>query len=39
MYNKGLYNDWVPKPVQLLLIVLLAVVMPLGGVYRETSVM
>lgn len=34
MYNKGLYNDWVPKPVQLLLIVLLlAVVMPLGGVY------
>ncbi|MEY8759217.1 MFS transporter [Chryseobacterium tongliaoense] len=34
MYNKGLYHDWVPKPVQLLLIVLLmAVVMPLGGVY------
>ncbi|AZA98095.1 MFS transporter [Chryseobacterium joostei] len=34
MYNKGLYSDWVPKPVQLLLIVLLlAVVMPLGGVY------
>lgn len=34
MYNKGLYNDWVPKPVQLLLIVLLlAVVMPIGGVY------
>lgn len=34
MYNKGLYNDWVPKPIQLLLIVLLlAVVMPLGGVY------
>ncbi|WP_292008123.1 MFS transporter [Chryseobacterium sp.] len=34
MYNKGLYNDWVPKPVQLLLIVLLlTVVMPLGGVY------
>ncbi len=34
MYNKGLYYDWVPKPVQLLLIVLLmAVVMPLGGVY------
>src|ERR1700739_1477696 len=33
MYNKGLYNDWVPKPVQLLLIVLLlAVVMPIGGV-------
>ena len=34
MYNKGLYHDWVPKPIQLLLIVLLlAVVMPLGGVY------
>lgn len=34
MYNKGLYHDWLPKPVQLLLIVLLlAVVMPLGGVY------
>lgn len=34
MYNKGLYNDWVPKPLQLFLIVLLlAVVMPLGGVY------
>jgi hypothetical protein len=34
MYNKGLYSDWVPKPVQLLLIVLLlAVVMPIGGVY------
>ena len=34
MYNKGLFNDWVPKPVQLLLIVLLlVVVMPLGGVY------
>ncbi|GAA5090445.1 MFS transporter [Chryseobacterium ginsengisoli] len=34
MYNKGLYHDWVPKPVQLLLIVLLmTVVMPLGGVY------
>lgn len=34
MYNKGLYHDWVPKPIQLLLIVLLlTVVMPLGGVY------
>jgi len=34
MYNKGLYHNWVPKPIQLLLIVLLlAVVMPLGGVY------
>lgn len=34
MYNKGLYHDWVPKPIQLLLIVLLlAVVMPLGGVF------
>lgn len=34
MYNKGLFSDWVPKPVQLLLIVLLLiVVMPLGGVY------
>jgi DHA2 family multidrug resistance protein len=34
MYNKGLFHDWVPKPVQLLLIVLLmTVVMPLGGVY------
>jgi len=34
MYNKGLYHDWVPKPVQLLLMVLLlAVVMPIGGVY------
>ncbi|NIF06368.1 MFS transporter [Chryseobacterium sp. Tr-659] len=34
MYNKGLYNDWVLKPIQLLLIVLLlAVVMPIGGVY------
>ena len=34
MYNKGLYSDWVPKLVQLLLIVLLmAIVMPLGGVY------
>lgn len=34
MYNKGLFSDWVPKPVQLLMIVLLlTVVMPLGGVY------
>ncbi|MBB4805157.1 hypothetical protein HNP38_000429 [Chryseobacterium defluvii] len=34
MYNKGLFHDWVPKPIQLLLIVLLLiVVMPLGGVY------
>ncbi len=34
MYNKGLYYDWVPKPVQLLLIILLmTLVMPLGGVY------
>lgn len=34
MYNKGLYHNWLPKPIQLLLIVLLlAVVMPLGGVY------
>lgn len=34
MYNKGLFNDWVPKPVQLLMIVLLViVVLPLGGVY------
>ncbi|KQT35926.1 transporter [Chryseobacterium sp. Leaf405] len=34
MYNKGLYHDWVPKPIQLLLIVLLmTVVMPIGGVY------
>ena len=34
MYNKGLFSDWVPKPVQLLIIVLLlTVVMPLGGVY------
>lgn len=34
MYNKGLFNDWVPKPIQLLLIVLmLMIVMPLGGVY------
>ena len=34
MYNKGLFHDWVPKPVQLLLIVMLmTVVMPLGGVY------
>ena len=34
MYNKGLYHNWVPKPIQLLLIILLlAVVMPLGGVY------
>jgi hypothetical protein len=34
MYNKGLFSDWVPKPVQLLIIVLLlAVAMPLGGVY------
>ncbi|MCW3162601.1 MFS transporter [Chryseobacterium oryctis] len=34
MYNKGLYHDWVPKPVQLLFIILLLiVVMPLGGVY------
>jgi DHA2 family multidrug resistance protein len=34
MYNKGLYDDWVPKPIQLLLMVLLlTVVMPLGGVY------
>ena len=34
MYNKGLYHNWVPKPIQLLFIVLLlAVVMPLGGVY------
>ncbi|MGE6396031.1 MFS transporter [Chryseobacterium scophthalmum] len=34
MYNKGLFSDWVPKLVQLLIIVLLlTVVMPLGGVY------
>ncbi|MFC3161478.1 hypothetical protein SAMN05443633_101567 [Chryseobacterium arachidis] len=34
MYNKGLFHNWVPKPVQLLLIILLMiVVMPLGGVY------
>ncbi|KQT18364.1 transporter [Chryseobacterium sp. Leaf404] len=34
MYNKGLFSNWVPKPVQLLIIVLLLiVVMPLGGVY------
>lgn len=34
MYNKGLFSDWVPKPIQLLIIVLLLiVVMPLGGVY------
>ncbi len=34
MYNKGLYHDWVPKPIQLLLIVLLmTLVMPMGGVY------
>ena len=34
MYNKGLFSDWVPKPVQLLMIVLLLiVVMPIGGVY------
>jgi DHA2 family multidrug resistance protein len=34
MYNKGLYDDWVPRPIQLLLMVLLlTVVMPLGGVY------
>lgn len=34
MYNKGLFSDWVPKPVQLLMMVLLLiVVMPLGGVY------
>ncbi|WP_228372400.1 MFS transporter [Chryseobacterium daeguense] len=34
MYNKGLFNDWVPKPVQLLMIALLViVVLPMGGVY------
>lgn len=34
MHNKGLFSDWVPKPVQLLMIILLlVVVMPLGGVY------
>lgn len=34
MYNKGLFSNWVPKPVQLLMMVLLLiVVMPLGGVY------
>lgn len=34
MYNKGLFNDWVPKPVQMLIIVLMMmVIMPLGGVY------
>lgn len=34
MYNKGLFGTWVPKPVQLLMILLLLiVVMPLGGVY------
>lgn len=34
MYNKGLFSDWVPKSVQLFIIVLLLiVVMPLGGVY------
>ena len=34
MYNKGLFSDWVPKSVQLLMIVLLLiVVMPIGGVY------
>lgn len=34
MYNKGLFHDWVPKPVQLLLlIIMMAVAMPIGGVY------
>lgn len=34
MYNKGLFSNWVPKPIQLLMMVLLlTVVMPLGGVY------
>ena len=34
MYNKGLFNDWVPKPVQLLLIVLyMLVLMPVSGIY------
>ncbi|MFN3021903.1 MFS transporter [Chryseobacterium sp. TY3] len=34
MYNKGLFNDWVPKPVQLLLVILFAgILMPMGGIY------
>ena len=34
MYNKGLFADWVPKPVQLLLIILfLFPVLVVSGVY------
>lgn len=34
MYNQGLFNAWVPKAVQLLLIVVFTIfILPLGGVY------
>lgn len=34
MYNKGLFNDWVPKPLQLLLIILFScILMPMSGIY------
>jgi MFS family permease len=34
MYNKGLFHDWVPKPVQLLLIlVFVVVILPTNGIY------
>ncbi|TDE09229.1 MFS transporter [Dyadobacter psychrotolerans] len=34
MYNRGLFHDWVPKPVQLLLILIFAVVIfPANGIY------
>ncbi|QIG88412.1 MFS transporter [Chryseobacterium sp. POL2] len=34
MYNQGIFNNWVPKPVQLLLIILFAgILMPMSGIY------
>jgi len=34
MYNKGLFCDWVPKPVQLLLILIfLLIILPVSGIY------
>ena len=34
MYNRGLFHTWVPKPVQLLLIlVFLIAILPTSGIY------
>jgi len=38
MYDKGLYHPWVPKPVQLLIILAtLIFILPAGGVYTANS--